>query len=116
MEVKDENQPSESQSDAMEQALTYATFIAKLLRSKSGQKWWDFFMNRDSTSNPIPNPLEIDVVTIMPVGSTAEFVDEIIPVPSHNTFFHCHSLYYDKEEFAKGKFVFSGTYPKLLMK
>lgn len=116
MEVKDENLPSESQSDAMEQALTYATFIAKLLRSKSGQKWWDFFMNRESKSRPIPSSLEIDVVTIMPVGCTAEFVDEIIPVPSLNTNFHCHSLYYDNNEFAKGKFVFSGTYPKLLMK
>ena len=116
MEVKDENLPSESQSVAMEQALTYATFIAKLLRSKSGQKWWDFFMGRYSTSSPIPNRLEFDVVTIMPVGSTEEFVNEIIPVDSLNTNFHCHSLYYDKEEFEKGKFVFSGTYPPLLMK
>lgn len=116
MEVKDENLPSESQSDAVEQALTYATFIAKLLRSKSGQKWWDFFMNRESTSSQIPSHLEIDVVTIMPVGCTEEFVNEIIHVPSINTNFHCHSLYYDDKEFTKGKFVFSGTYPQLLMK
>ena len=116
MEIKDENKPSESQSDAMEQALIYATFVAKLLRSKSGQEWWDFLMNRDSTSRPLPSSLEIDVVTIMPVGSTAEFVDEIIPIPSLGTNFHCHSLYYDDMEFAKGKFVFSGTYSNLLMK
>ena len=116
MEIKDENKPSESQSEAMEQALTYATFIAKLLRSKSGQEWWDFLMNRDSTSRPLPSSLEIDVVTIMPVGSTAEFVDEIIPIPNLGTNLHCHSLYYDDKEFAKGKFVFSGTYSELLMK
>ena len=73
-------------------------------------------MNRDSTSGPVPTTLEIDVVTIMPVGSTTEFVDEIIPISSLCTNLHCHSLYYDDNEFSKGKFVFSGTYPKLLMK
>ena len=44
MEVKDENKPAESQATAMSQAVTYAVFIAYLLRSKSGQHWWDFFM------------------------------------------------------------------------
>ncbi len=39
MEVKDENKPAESQATAMSQAVTYAVFIAYLLRSKSGQHW-----------------------------------------------------------------------------
>ena len=117
MEVKDENKEGESQAMAMEQALTYATFIAKLLRSKSGQKWWDFFMGRDSTSSPVPVILDIDVVSIMPSEpKTEEFVDEVISIPDVNVNFHCHSLYYDDNEFKNGKFVFSGTYPELLMK
>lgn len=117
MEVKDENKEGENQAMAMEQALTYATFIAKLLRSKSGQKWWDFFMGRDSTSSPVPVTLDIDVVSIMPSEpKTKEFVNEIIPIPGLKAKFHCHSLYYDDNEFKNGKFVFSGTYPELLMK
>lgn len=117
MEVKDENKPKESQSAAMEQALTYATFIAKLLRSEFGQKWWDFLMGRDTTSSPVPKALDIDVVTIMPSEpKTEEFVNEIIPISEVNATFHCHSLYYDDNEFKNGRFVFSGTYPELLMK
>lgn len=114
MEVKDENKDSESQAAAMEQALSYATFIAKLLRSKSGQLWWDFFMGRESDSRQIPSYLNIDVVTIMPTGDTEEFANIIINVPQLATKFHCHSLYYDNKAFAGGDFVFSGSFPKHL--
>ena len=114
MEVKDENKESESQADAMEQALSYATFVVKLIRSKSGQLWWDFFMGRESDSRQIPSNLNIDVVTIMPTGETKEFANKIIEVSQLNTKFHCHSLYYDNEAFAGGKFVFSGSFPKHL--
>jgi hypothetical protein len=114
MEVKDENKESESQADAMEQALSYATFVAKLLRSKSGQLWWDFFMGRESVSRQIPSNLNIDVITIMPTGETEEFANIIFDVPQLATKFHCHSLYYDNEAFAGGKFIFSGSFPKHL--
>lgn len=116
MEVKDENKNKESQSRTMEQALIYATFIAKLLRSESGHNWWDFFMNHREKSNSLPEKLEIYVVTIMPFGNTEEFAEETIEVPELATTLNCHSLYFDNEEYAKGKFVFSGTFPKVLMK
>ena len=126
MEVKDENKPAESQATAMSQAVTYAVFIAYLLRSKSGQHWWNFFMERSltetkgkdvTTRNKVPKPLHIDVVTIMPQGTTEEFCDVDIPLDELDTTLHCHSLYYDKEVFQKDEtFIFSGTYPNQLRK
>lgn len=116
MEVKDENKPSESQSAAMEQALIYATFIARLLRSKSGQEWWDFFMDREPVSKAIPDKIDIDVVTIMPEGETEEFCREEIEVKELSTVFHCHSLYYNQDDFKEGYFNFSGTYISQLRK
>lgn len=120
MEVKDENEEGESQEEAMKQAITYAVFIAKLLRSKSGQMWWDFFMNRkQGKSKQIPQTLNIDVLTIMPDGSTKEYCNQQIKIPEVSTIFHCHSLYYDDAKFdkGKGKIEFSsGTYPDELKK
>ena len=124
MEVKDENKPAESQATAMSQAVTYAVFIAYLLRSKSGQHWWNFFMERSltetkgkdvTTRNKVPKPLHIDVVTIMPQGTTEEFCDVDILLDELDTTLHCHSLYYDGEVFQKDEtFIFSGTYPNQL--
>lgn len=113
MEVKDENKDSESQALAMEQALSYATFIACLLKCKSGQDWWDFFMGRRSRTETLPSNLDIDVVTIMPKGNTEEFSDKQIEVCGLATF-HCHSLYYNDDAFANGlgSFVFSGSFPE----
>ena len=126
MEVKDENKPAESQATAMSQAVTYAVFIAYLLRSKSGQHWWDFFMGRSlkatkekdgTTRNEVPKSLDIDVVTIMPQGTSEEFCDVDILLDELDTTLHCHSLYYDGEVFQKDEtFIFSGTYPNQLRK
>ena len=126
MEVKDENKPAESQATAMAQAVTYAVFIAYLLRSKSGQHWWDFFMEKPltatkekdgTTRNEVPKSLDIDVVTIMPQGTSEEFCDVDILLDELDTTLHCHSLYYDKELFQKDEtFIFSGTYPNQLRK
>ncbi|MCL2124097.1 MAG: hypothetical protein FWH34_08385 [Desulfovibrionaceae bacterium] len=40
IEVKDQYLPSEPPTDALKQAITYAVFILRLLRSKSGCDWW----------------------------------------------------------------------------
>lgn len=111
MELKDENKPNESQADAMKQAVTYAVFIAYLLRSQSGQDWWDFFRAQDN-SKELPDKLEIDVVTVMPKGETEEISDQIFEIKDLSVTLHCHSLYYDNKAFEKGNFEFSGTYPK----
>lgn len=130
MEVKDENKPVESQAKAMSQAVTYAVFIAHLLRSKFGQHWWDFFMGRSLTAirakngtiqipaiKEMPKSLDIDVVTIMPNGATEEYCNIDIPLEGLDTTLHCHSLYYDDDAFQKDEtFIFSGTYPSQLRK
>jgi len=108
IEVKDENENKEPQSIAMKQALVYATFIAKLLRSKSGQLWYDFFMNRfkrPAKKGFVPEELHLNVVTIMPEGNTEELSN--LPVylpevsPKHTTILHCYSLYFKKDDFEK---------------
>lgn len=119
MEVKDENKPVESQAIAMSQAVTYAVFIARLLRSKSGQHWWNFFMERTKAKDGamIPKVLDIDVVTIMPNGATKEYCDVKIPLKGLDTTLNCHSLYYDSKAFEKNEtFIFSGTYSNQLRK
>lgn len=130
MEVKDENKPSESQAAAMTQAVTYAVFIANLLRSKSGQHWWDFFMGRTLKATKkndgsvqidvvkeMPESIDIDVVTIMPKGETEELCNKDIPLKELDVTLHCHSLYYDDEEFQRNEtLIFSGTYPNQLKK
>ena len=123
MEVKDENKPNESQKKTMSQAVSYAVFIAHLLRSKSGQQgqqWWDFFMGRDIANNEtkeIPNDIDINVVTIMPKGNTEEYCNtEGIDIPTlKGVKLRCFSLYYDKDEFDKDEtFKFSGTFKEYL--
>lgn len=112
MEVKDENKPSEPQAKAMEQALSYAVFIASLLHNpETGAAWWKLF----GFNRALPTTLDIDVVTIMPQGDTPEFLDPI-SLPELNTILHPSTLYYNSEEYIKGKFVFSGTFQALLKK
>ena len=114
MELKDENKKNESQADAMKQAVTYSVFIANLLRSESGEDWWKFFMNRGSKTN-VPDYLNIDVVTVMPEGNTKEFCGSI-KCPELKCTFHCHTLYYNSEDYINDKFTFSGTYTSQIRK
>jgi hypothetical protein len=110
IEVKDENKPTEPQSKVMEQALSYAVFIATLIQDKQcGQKWWDFFMGRkDGKSKPVPKHIDIFVVTAMPPSEEDtrdnDFKGEI---PIGNVTYHCYPLYFKK---ADGKFIFSGDF------
>lgn len=113
MEVKDQNVNAESQADAMGQAVAYAVFIAKLLRSQSGQAWYNFFMGRDFGKVypqwDVPQKLHIDVVTVMPQGDTDEFCNEDLDVSELSTTLHCHTLYFDDKKFnmGKGEIVFT---------
>ena len=115
-EFKLKREVYKNQADAMKQALSYATFIAALLRGKSGQEWWDFFMDREFVSKTIPDKIDIDVVTIMPQGETEEYCGEDIEVKELSTVLHCHSLYYNHDDFKEGYFNFSGTYISQLRK
>lgn len=117
MEVKDENVSNEPQSAAMCQAVTYAVFIANLLRSASGQHWWDFLMGRHSgVSKEIPEHVDLEVVTIMPEpegdineGNTID--NTTLQLERLNITLHCCALYYDKKVFELDEtFEFSGTF------
>ena len=97
MELKDQNKSSEPQRDAMFQALTYATFLAYLFRSKSGKTWWNLMRPESANDEKaVPKHLDIDVVTIMPKkGCSMEGDLNAIDVLHLNTTFHLYTLYYD---------------------
>ena len=116
IEIKDENIPTESQKIAMSQAITYATFIAQLLKEEP--KWMEFFMGHRSEIGRTPSSLDkfdIEVVTIMPEGNTETFENQVLEVPGTKYKLHCHGLYYNKKEFEETHcFDFSGTFLKEL--
>ena len=111
-EVKDENKDSESQKDAMSQAITYATFIAKLLTEQP--EWWEVFAGHKNQKDAISKKWDkehIEVVTIMPTGTSETFDNMELTVPETKFKLTCRSLYYDKQEFENfGNFKFSGTF------
>lgn len=112
IEIKDENKASESQKTAMSQAITYATFVAKLLTEQPD--WMEFFMGHKTKRNRYSKCLDqfdIEVVTIMPEGITETFENKVLEVPGTNVKLHCHSLYYNPHKFSEtNNFEFSGTF------
>lgn len=65
IEVKDENKPDEPPQAAMKQAIAYATFIWRLLRTTNddlGNKWWKMF----GFGREIPEKLTLSAVVAMP--------------------------------------------------
>ena len=101
----------------MYQALIYATFIAHLLRSRSGKLWWYIFKNHPSKKDKlkevidfddfakirkllddVPTPIDIDVVTLMPEGSSGEGSLEDIPLEELNITLHLYTLYYKEDQ------------------
>ncbi len=104
IELKDDNNTSESQKVVMFQALTYATFIAYLLRSKSANKWWDLF----GFTGGVPEHINLDVVTLMPKGNSKEGEKDAITIEPLNVTLNPMTLYYeiDSEHNLQG---FSGT-------
>lgn len=112
IEIKDENKASESQKIAMSQAITYATFVAKLLIEQPD--WMEFFMGHKTKRNRNSKCLDqfdIEVVTIMPEGITETFENKVLEVPGTNFKLHCHSLYYNPQKFSEThNFEFSGTF------
>lgn len=114
VEIKDENKSTESQKDAMSQAITYATFVAMLL--KKNPQWIEFFMGHHSEIGRVSKSLDkydIEVVTVMPEGNTEVFEDQTLQIPDTKYKLHCHSLYYNQQKFKETKeFEFCGTFLK----
>ena len=115
IELKDENKESESQKVAMFQAITYATFVAHLLRSKSGRKWWNFFRDQEN-KKPVDNHIHLDVVTLMPLdGKSEEGEMAEIEVPGLNVTLHPYTLYYQVDKDGNPS-SFQGTLTEVLQK
>ncbi len=110
MELKDENKPSEPQKDVIQQALKYATFIACLLRSESGAKWYGLF----GKDGPVPDNLKIDVVSVMPKGNSDIIKDgEQITIDDLNVTLCLYSMFFEPEG---ENLNFDGTLAKVLTK
>ena len=68
IEVKDENNPAEPPSHAIQQAIKYSVFIRELLRSSAGADWWKLF----GFGGAIPIKLLIHAVCAMPDDKNAD--------------------------------------------
>jgi len=69
MELKDENTKKEPPKDAVKQAVAYATFIRRLLRSTSGHKWWRLF----GFNSEIPERLVLFAACVMPSSACNDY-------------------------------------------
>lgn len=106
-ELKDQNKSNEPMSDVIQQALSYAVFIAKLLDSKGGTDWMKIFGYKGQC------PRTIDVVGLIPKGEET-IIEEEYQVGSF--ILRTHTLYFDKDAlFSREKFEFSGSFKDLLM-
>ena len=65
MELKDENRKGEEPSVVIRQAIAYAAFIIRLLRSESGAEWYKLF----GFNSPLPNTIKVYATCLMPKGN-----------------------------------------------
>ena len=116
IELKDENELNEPQEVVMYQAISYATFLAKLLRSKSGKKWYKL-LRESKIEKAVPKELHINVVTLMPVKDDLQEGEgslKDISIENLNTTLHLFTLYFKEE---KDEIVeFTGTFADYLKK
>jgi len=116
MELKDEYTKSEPPQKVMNQAVAYATFIANLLRSESGNNWYQLF----GFTGDVPEVLTIDVSIVLPYpvkGEPEDFNKMRIEV-LEDTFIELYSLYFkEKSKFIDGyNFEFTGSLREAMMK
>ena len=107
IELKDANKKSkaknaEPQSVVLQQAIEYATFLAHLLCSKSGNYWWNNFKDRDKEKNQtsVPPELHIDAISLMPKGNSEEGdLETILEVKGlgKKIYIHPYSLYFEQD-------------------
>ena len=110
-ELKDDNKPEESQAMTLQQALAYATFLGYLLRSESGNMWWNIFGR--SKNVPKNEELFIDAVTLMPEGDSEEGSMDVIKIEELNVTLVPYTLYFKKNNDGNPK-KFYGTLKEAL--
>ena len=93
MELKDENKAKGAPLEAVQQGLAYATFIRELLRSNSGQVWWEIF----GFSGILPEQIELCVDCVMPSTSNNDtsFANKIIKTTKDS--FRLHYIYFQEK-------------------
>ncbi len=107
MELKDENHKGEEPSVVIRQAIAYATFVLRLLRSDSGAEWYKLF----GFSSTLPDSIKVYATCLMPKGYCEDksFANQQIFV--HNTedkvsdtfadnsdIIELHYMYFDENE------------------
>ena len=107
-ELKDENHDSEPMEVVLQQALSYAVFLALLLDDSRAKDWWKV-LGYNGKTEPIHT---IDVVGLMPKGKETIGENEY-KVGSFSL--RTHTLYFDKDAlFNQEKFHFSGSFAEML--
>lgn len=107
IELKDANKKSkaknaEPQSVVLQQAIEYATFLAHLLCSKSGDDWWNNFKDKGKNKDQqtVPSELHIDAISLMPEGNSEEGdLETVLEVKGlgKKIYIHPYSLYFEKD-------------------
>lgn len=90
MELKDENKKTEPPKDALKQAIAYTTFIRQLLRSQSGQKWWNLFGFRGK----MPKRLILYATCVMPDSSSNDYSFENMELKIDEDLMRLHYVYF----------------------
>jgi len=106
VELKDENHASESMEVVIQQALSYAVFLAQLLDDERAKNWWKVLGYKG-----IKEPKHvIDVVGLMPKGTEVNYKQDL-QVGSFTL--RLRSWYFDKDAlFNQEKFELSGSYER----
>jgi len=97
MEVKDETKNTEPPAKVILQCLAYGTFIQELLKSKSGQDWWEIFGFKSGTLPERSGP-DIYIVCVMPdkPDNDISFANTKLVTPHGN--FYIHYLYFEEND------------------
>lgn len=102
IELKDECKDNEKPEKAIKQAIVYAVFLQRLLRSSQGKRWWKFFefnKKKELGEVKLPDPLIIQAVIAMPTGkhNATDFVGEVEILSSEDKI-ELHYLYFNHKE------------------
>lgn len=103
MELKDEfGRKGEPPDIVMEQAISYACCIQKLLRSEKGKDWYNFFRNENGDSKEIPEPLILYACVVTPCPQDGNIPDEYkiedeISFPDSKDKLKLRYIYFDLE-------------------
>lgn len=105
MELKDENHKGEEPSVVIRQAIAYATFILRLLRSESGAEWYKLF----GFGSALPDSIKVYATCLMPKGYCEDksfanqkiYVDKTYDIVSdtsidNSDIIELHYMYFDE--------------------